>query len=165
MPLARPLMAWNWMVCLPVSGQNWMIVSPHSAFHRAQPTPCRLIILLFPMSFLSWLTTTGSAKQRGRHYCNIQLVESKWLSVACGLRSPANQSLCQFCRSWWPSCSHAKYWTFVAHRPRRYSMLQMLLAGADGVQSCTDLLACADAAFKKYGRKVNLIQKWKAEMH
>jgi len=37
-------------------------------------------------------------------------------------------------------------------------MLQMLLAGADGVQS-TDLLACADAAFKKYGRKVNLIQK------
>jgi len=38
-------------------------------------------------------------------------------------------------------------------------MLQMLLAGADGVQSGTDLLACADADFKKYGRKLNLIQK------
>jgi len=38
-------------------------------------------------------------------------------------------------------------------------MLQMLLAGADGVQSGTDLLAYADAAFKKYGRKVNLILK------
>ena len=41
----------GWFACQWVGKTGWF-VSPHSAFHRAQPTPCRLIILLFPTVIL-----------------------------------------------------------------------------------------------------------------